>query len=228
MPAIDIDLRKYSATNEKSSKCRIEKDVILHSLNIREFYSCFFNPLPASKSGGWIKKQVLCPFHDDRTPNLSINTSTGAYHCFSCGASGDVFKFLMQLQGIDFNAACERLAEIAGISQERFESSINQIQIKKKQNERIKELERRYNLFENRMIYFFQNQYKLIIDLIRLIKNNDPFDDRLKELYKDMNYFDGVIHYYIYTSDETRLRDYAELIRKLSHGNNGYSGEKKK
>lgn len=38
-----------------------------------------------------------CPFHDDRTPSFSVDDSRGSYHCFGCGASGDVITFLMQV-----------------------------------------------------------------------------------------------------------------------------------
>lgn len=37
-----------------------------------------------------------CPFHEDRTPSFSVDDSRGSYHCFGCGASGDVITFLMQ------------------------------------------------------------------------------------------------------------------------------------
>ncbi len=41
-----------------------------------------------------------CPFHEDRTPSFSVDDSRGSYHCFGCGASGDVITFLMQVWGV--------------------------------------------------------------------------------------------------------------------------------
>jgi DNA primase len=47
----------------------------------------------------------LCPFHDDKTPSFSVNEDKGLFHCFGCGAKGDVYDFTMQLEGIGFKEA---------------------------------------------------------------------------------------------------------------------------
>jgi DNA primase len=57
----------------------------------------------------------LCPFHEERTPSFGIDPVEKLYHCFGCGAGGDVFKFVMETEGLDFGAALEQLAERAGI-----------------------------------------------------------------------------------------------------------------
>ena len=46
----------------------------------------------------------LCPFHDERTPSFGIDPVEKLYHCFGCGAGGDVFKFVMETEGLDFAA----------------------------------------------------------------------------------------------------------------------------
>ncbi len=51
----------------------------------------------------------LCPFHDERTPSFSITPDGGAFKCFGCGAGGDVIKFVMLAEGLDFKAALEFL-----------------------------------------------------------------------------------------------------------------------
>ncbi|AFX99570.1 DNA primase [Candidatus Endolissoclinum faulkneri L2] len=58
---------------------------------------------------------ALCPFHNDNKPSLSVVDDKGFYHCFACGAHGDIFKFLMETNGIKFMEAVEQLASIAGI-----------------------------------------------------------------------------------------------------------------
>ncbi|AHC73938.1 DNA primase [Candidatus Endolissoclinum faulkneri L5] len=58
---------------------------------------------------------ALCPFHNDNKPSLSIVDEKGFYHCFACGAHGDIFKFLMETDGIKFMEAVAELASIAGI-----------------------------------------------------------------------------------------------------------------
>lgn len=57
----------------------------------------------------------LCPFHSERTPSFSVNDETGRYMCFGCGAKGDVFTFVQQMEHLDFVGAVERIAGKAGI-----------------------------------------------------------------------------------------------------------------
>ncbi|HID11739.1 MAG TPA: DNA primase, partial [Candidatus Latescibacteria bacterium] len=56
-----------------------------------------------------------CPFHTERTPSLSVNPELGIFHCFGCGVGGDVFGFLMKIEGISFYEALRRLADRYGI-----------------------------------------------------------------------------------------------------------------
>lgn len=53
----------------------------------------------------------LCPFHDEKTPSFSVRPSLGVWHCFGCGAGGDVFKYVEQKENIDFREAVELLAD---------------------------------------------------------------------------------------------------------------------
>ena len=57
----------------------------------------------------------LCPFHGERTPSFNVREETGRYRCFGCGAAGDVFNFVQQIEHLDFGAAAEHLAGKAGI-----------------------------------------------------------------------------------------------------------------
>lgn len=57
----------------------------------------------------------LCPFHNEKTPSFSVSPDKQLYYCFGCGASGDVFDFVMQYERLDFVEAAKRLAERAGI-----------------------------------------------------------------------------------------------------------------
>lgn len=59
----------------------------------------------------------LCCFHADKTPpgNLSCNDTKQIYKCFSCGESGDVFKFVMKTEGLTFERAVEALAQQANV-----------------------------------------------------------------------------------------------------------------
>jgi DNA primase len=57
----------------------------------------------------------LCPFHDERTPSFSVEPLEKVYYCFGCQASGDVFTFVQETEGVDFKGALELLADRAGI-----------------------------------------------------------------------------------------------------------------
>jgi DNA primase len=71
------------------------------------------------KPAGPRRMTGLCPFHDERTPSFGIDPVEKLYHCFGCGVGGDVFKFAMETEGLDFGAALEALAERAGVELER-------------------------------------------------------------------------------------------------------------
>ena len=57
----------------------------------------------------------LCPFHTEKTPSFSVNPQKGFFHCFGCKASGDVFTFVMRMNGQSFPEALGELAERAGV-----------------------------------------------------------------------------------------------------------------
>ena len=57
----------------------------------------------------------LCPFHAEKSPSFTVREEMGRYHCFGCGASGDVFKFVQEIEHTDFVGAVEQLATKAGI-----------------------------------------------------------------------------------------------------------------
>jgi len=60
----------------------------------------------------------LCPFHDERTPSFSVEPVEKVYYCFGCQASGDVFTFVQETEGVDFKGALELLADRAGVELE--------------------------------------------------------------------------------------------------------------
>ena len=53
---------------------------------------------------------AVCPFHEEKTPSMSVDRARGLYHCFGCGKGGDVFSFVQETQGVDFADALELLA----------------------------------------------------------------------------------------------------------------------
>src|SRR5260221_10936661 len=57
----------------------------------------------------------LCPFHNEKTPSFAVVEDKGFFHCFGCGAHGDVIGFLMQNGGLGFPEAGEQLAREGGL-----------------------------------------------------------------------------------------------------------------
>ena len=57
----------------------------------------------------------LCPFHGENSPSFSVSPDKQIYHCFGCGAGGNVFSFLMDIDGLSFQEAAVKLADRANI-----------------------------------------------------------------------------------------------------------------
>ena len=74
--------------------------------------------------GGYVKLKKagaqnfsgLCPFHSEKTPSFSVHATRQFFHCFGCGASGDVFSFVQKLENITFPEAVRVVAEKCGIA----------------------------------------------------------------------------------------------------------------
>ncbi|MCP0886182.1 DNA primase [Ligilactobacillus sp. WILCCON 0076] len=86
-------------------------DRVRSSVNILDVVS---QSVQLHKSGkNWFG---LCPFHAEKTPSFSVNEEKQIFNCFSCHRGGNVFKFLMDLEGLTFPEAVIKTAEIAGIT----------------------------------------------------------------------------------------------------------------
>jgi DNA primase len=68
--------------------------------------------LPLRRAGR--EFHALCPFHKEKTPSFTINDEKGFFHCFGCGAHGDVIGFTMDYEHVGYREAVERLAGQAG------------------------------------------------------------------------------------------------------------------
>lgn len=85
-------------------------DKIQERVDIVEVISQY---IPLKKTGRNYKAN--CPFHHEKTPSFVVSPDKQIYHCFGCGAGGNVFSFLMKQEGVEFPEAVETLAERAGV-----------------------------------------------------------------------------------------------------------------
>jgi hypothetical protein len=80
---------------------------------------------------GW--RRVLCPFHSDHHPSLSVNVESGGFYCFACGAKGgDLLAFVRLRDGVDFKTAAQRL----GAWQDGGETSLKRLEWAEEESKR--------------------------------------------------------------------------------------------
>ena len=101
---------------------------------------------PLKKKGAnWM---ACCPFHQEKTPSFSVNPSKGFYKCFGCQKGGNAFTFLMEMEGLSFPEAVQRVAEMTGvplpepIDDRQYEQTKKRREEKKQLSEQVIELNR--------------------------------------------------------------------------------------
>ena len=91
----------------------------------------------------------LCPYHDEKTPSFNVTPRLGIFKCFGCGESGDVFKFVMDQDGIGFTEAVRQLADRYGVFIPEEESN--------EPSESLQQKEGIYHALKFAGIYFYRN-----------------------------------------------------------------------
>jgi DNA primase len=104
------------------------------------------------RRAGPARYEGLCPFHEERTPSFGIDPEQKVYYCFGCQASGDVFTFVQETEGVDFKGALELLADRAGVELEREEEN-PQEQARRRRRERLLELLARTAAYYERCLW---------------------------------------------------------------------------
>ncbi|HEY4503215.1 MAG TPA: DNA primase [Candidatus Paceibacterota bacterium] len=89
--------------------------------------------------------RARCPFHNEKTPSFFVSPGRESYYCFGCSASGDIFTFVEEFEGLDFKGALKLLASRAGVTLE--------YQNKEEENEK----EKLYRAMEESALYFSKN-----------------------------------------------------------------------
>jgi len=126
----------------------LEKDIqeIRNRINLVDLVSEYTT---LKKSGRSLRG--LCPFHSEKTPSFYVDPEKQLYHCFGCGAGGDIFDFVMDMEKLNFNEAVEYLAERAGITLTRIQGPIRSGE----KDQVIRALERATELYR---IYLFKSE----------------------------------------------------------------------
>ncbi len=104
------------------------------------------------RRAGPTRYEGLCPFHDERTPSFGIDPIQKVYYCFGCQASGDLFTFVQETEGLDFKGALELLAERAGIELERKQEDPREAE-RRRRRERLLSLLSRTASYYERVIW---------------------------------------------------------------------------
>ena len=86
-------------------------DSLLERIDIAEVIGTRVDLKPAGRG----EYKALCPFHNEKSPSFTVSTDKQFYHCFGCGAHGTAIGFVMEHDGLEFPAAIEELAAMAGL-----------------------------------------------------------------------------------------------------------------
>ena len=108
----------------------------------------------------------LCPFHNEKTPSFTVNEVKGFYHCFGCGAHGDIIKFEMDANNLPFIDAVQKLADKSGLQMPKWE------------RENSEELEKKASFYDimELALKFFEKNLRLKSDALNYLYARG-FDD---------------------------------------------------
>lgn len=104
------------------------------------------------RRAGPSRYEGLCPFHEERTPSFGIDPVQKVYHCFGCQASGDVFTFVQETEGVDFKGALELLAERYNVELKREEEDPREAE-RRRRRDRLLELLGRTTAYYERCLW---------------------------------------------------------------------------
>lgn len=168
--------------------------------------------LPLKRSGSSFK--ALCPFHNEKTPSFNVNSSRQMFYCFGCGKGGDVVKFVMEKENVDYITAIKLLADRAGI-QIPEKSSATQGGNKNRKD-------RLYKMHQDLLIFFHQNLIEnKVISVAEYAKNRGITLETIKkfELGAAPDLWDATLQYLSmknYTQDE--MLEAGVILRNTENG----------
>jgi len=108
-------LGKTKSFNYNDSSLKTIREM-LQEVDIIEILETEYDLFFATESNGWFNTNCPLPGHDDSSPSFGVNKDKGTFHCFGCGASGDLISFIRKMEGLGFKQALERVMIITGIN----------------------------------------------------------------------------------------------------------------
>lgn len=118
----------------------------------------------------------LCPFHNEKSPSFSVSPDRQIFHCFGCGVGGNVYTFLMKIEGITFKEALENLAERANIRLPKLESGADSAKEELKSKV--------YKVNEFTAEFYHQNLYKPTAKIAQEYVKKRKFNNETLKAYR--------------------------------------------
>ncbi len=141
-------------------------DLIKEKINIIDLISEY---LPLKKAG--VNFKANCPFHSEKTPSFVVSPERQIWHCFGCQKGGDIFKFLMEKEGLEFKEALEILAKKAGVALKKV------IGAKKDSKERLLEI----NLKAQEFFHYILTRHLLGKKALEYLHERGLTEETIKE-----------------------------------------------
>lgn len=193
---------------------RISEETIEKVLQRSDIVDVISEFVPLKKSGR--NFMGVCPFHNDKGPSMSVSREKQLYHCFGCGASGNIVGFIMKIRNLEYVDAIKYLADKVGVRVDNEPEN----PAEKKQNA-LKEQIYKINIEAAR--FYFSNLYKDSTAL-GYFKNRSLDDKTLRKfgLGYSLSRWDSILKYLKSKGYNEELILKAGLILKKDNGNGYY------
>ena len=170
--------------------------------------------IPLKRAGRNFKAN--CPFHQEKTPSFIVNPSKQIYHCFGCGAGGDVFSFVIKYENIDFPEAVKLLAHKAGVIIPEYDQKL------KKEASLANQI---YKINESAVDYYQQNLYKSSAAKVREYLASRGITDETIKTFKigfAPNLWNGLLTFAQQKGHDAQLLAQAGLVMQHEDGTRFY------
>lgn len=131
----------------------------------------------------------VCPFHKEKTPSFSVSPDKQIFHCFGCGAGGNVIHFISKIENINFRESLEMLAERAGITLPTIDDGVD--------SKRQALKEKVYEINKEAAMFYHENLYKQEAKLAQEYVKNRKLDNKALKAFT-IGYASGNSNLYKY------------------------------